>query len=541
MKYILTVFIILINFLITTQICGQYQEWVKSYNGSANSGDEGIKLKTDQQGNTYVLGQVRSAGFNLDFCTIKYDAAGNQLWAAVYNSPANNTDEPTDITIDNQGNVYVTGLARQSSSYYDIVIIKYNSGGAEQWAVLWAGSTGFTDRGEGIYCDNQGSVYVTGYTEVTSSQNYNYITLKYNSAGILQWAKQYSNPVNSTDMAMFIDGDGSNVYVTGTSVGQGSGNDFLTLKYNSNGDSLWTARYNGTTQINEIPYGFKVDAAGNVYVTGMSQGAGSGTDYVTIKYNTSGIQQWLSRYTSPGNSQDIPEGLTIDNNGNVYVTGRTRINSSYNDFATVKYNSAGAEQWVAVYNNNGVDLDDYGYDVITDNQGNVYVTGNSQANGINRDALTIKYNSSGVQQWTARYDGSDEDETYSIGLDPSGNIYVTGYRVSPNQDILTIKYSQVNGITQLGNEIPQSFKLEQNFPNPFNPVTNIGLQIADFGFVSLRLYDVSGREIKQLVNEELNPGIYNVDLDASGIPSGVYFYRLETKNFAETKKMILIK
>lgn len=541
MKFILIILAAVINVFMTTEIFCQYQEWVKTYNGSANSGDEGRKLKTDQQGNTYVLGQVRSSGFNLDFCTIKYDAAGNQLWAAVYNSPANNTDEPTDITIDNQGNVYVTGSARQSSSYYDIVIIKYNSAGAEQWTALWANSSGFSDKGDGIYCDNQGNVYVTGYTEATVSQNYNYITLKYNSAGFLQWAKQYSNPINSTDMAMFIDGDGSNVYVTGTSVGQGSGNDFLTIKYNSNGDSLWTARYNGTTQINEIPYGFKVDTAGNVYVTGMSHGSSSGTDYVTIKYNSSGAQQWLARYTSPGNAQDIPEGLCIDEAGNVYVTGRTRINSSYNDFATVKYNSSGAEQWVAVYNNAGVDRDDYGYDVITDNQGNVYVTGNSQASGTNRDAITIKYNSSGALQWAARYDGSSQDETFSIGLDASGNVYVAGYRVSPNQDILTIKYSQVNGITQLGNEIPAGFKLEQNYPNPFNPVTNIGLKIAERGFVSLKLYDISGREVKQLVNEDLNAGIYNIDLDASDLPSGIYFYKLQANKFSETKKMIIIK
>ncbi|MBN8584208.1 MAG: T9SS type A sorting domain-containing protein [Ignavibacteria bacterium] len=536
------IFLILLA-LTTGSSClfSQYQEWVKVYNGSGNSGDEGFKLKVDSQGNTYVLAKVLSTGFNTNIGIIKYDAAGVQQWAVEYNGPANLEDYAADITIDNNGNSYICGIISQGNSNLDIVTLKYNSAGTQQWAVTWAGTAQFDDEASAIYCDDQGNVYVCGSTEVTSGQNYNYITLKYNSSGALQWAKQYSAPINSYDMALFIGGEGSNVYITGTSNGQGTGSDFLTIKYNSSGDSSWVVRYNGTTQINEIPYGFKVDASGNVYVTGMSQGLSSGVDYVTIKYNSSGVQQWLARYTSPGASQDIPEGLNIDNAGNVYVTGRTRINSSYNDFATVKYNSSGAEQWVAVYNNNGVDRDDYGYDVIADNQGNVYVTGNSQESGTNRDALTVKYNSAGIEQWVARYDGSNADETYSIGLDAAGNVYVAGYNSSPNQNILTIKYSQVNGITQLSNEIPQRFRLEQNYHNPFNPVTNIKLQIASKVFVSLKLYDITGREVKTLVNEELQAGIYNVDLDASSMTSGVYFYRLVTKDFSDTKKMILLK
>lgn len=535
-------YILLILLLVSSvQINAQYQQWVNVFNGPANSGDEGIKLKTDQQGNTYVLAEVISAGFNDNIAVLKYDAAGTLLWSNIYNGPANLEDYAADITIDNAGNCYICGQVYQGNGNYDMVTVMYNSAGVQQWANVWAGSASFDDEAAGIYCDSQGNVYVCGTTEVTGGQNYNYITLKYNSGGALQWAKQYNAPINSSDFASFIDGDGTNVYVTGTSVGQGTGNDIVTVKYNSNGDSSWTARYNGTTQINEIPYGFRVDAAGNAYVTGMSQGVSSGVDYVTIKYNSSGVQQWLSRYTSPGNSQDIPEGLNIDAAGNVYVTGRARINSSYNDFATVKYNSAGAEQWVAVYNNNGVDRDDYGYDLIIDGQGNVYVTGNSQASGTNRDALTVKYNSSGIEQWVARYDGSNADETYSIGIDTAGNIYVAGYKSSPNQDVITIKYSQVNGITQLGNEIPESFKLEQNYPNPFNPVTNFRIQLPNAGNVKVTVYDITGKEVEILVNGYLKAGIYNIDFDASGIPSGAYFYRLTANDFTETKKMILIK
>ncbi len=531
--------IIIIYFSLAVSSFSQFREWVKTYNGSGNSTDEANFIAADPQGNILVCGQTVTTGSNYDICIIKYSPSGTQLWTAVYNGTSNSYDEPAGLAVDNSGNVYVTGKTLGGGNY-DAVTVKYNSAGVLQWVQTWGGAGNSEDEASSVFADNLGNVYITGNT-VTSGQGYNYITVKYNSAGVLQWAKQYNNPVNSGDYASFIAGDANNVYVTGTSVGAGTGSDFLTIKYNSNGDSLWTARYSGTTSINEIPYGFAVDAGGNVYVTGMTQGSGSGIDYMTIKYNTNGVVQWQSRYTAPGNTQDIPEGLTIDGSGNVYVTGRTRVNSSYNDFGTVKYNSSGAQQWVAIYDNIPVSRDDYGYDIAVDAAGNVYVTGNSQADGSDRDALTIKYNSSGTQQWIARYDSTNGEEAYAIVLDANNNVYVTGYHYPSTVDFLTIKYSQVNGITPLSNEIPNAYDLSQNYPNPFNPVTNINFSITKSGHVKLTVFDILGREAAVLVNENLAAGVYKADFNASGLPSGTYFYKLEIEGYTDVKKMMLIK
>ena len=89
--------------------------------------------------------------------------------------------------------------------------------------------------------------------------------------------------------------------------------------------------------------------------------------------------------------------------------------------------------------------------------------------------------------------------------------------------------------------IPEEFTLEQNYPNPFNPETNIRFRIPEFGHVSLKVYDILGNEIATLVNEEKPAGSYEVDFNASALPSGVYFYRLEANGFSQTKKMILMK
>jgi hypothetical protein len=107
-------------------------------------------------------------------------------------------------------------------------------------------------------------------------------------------------------------------------------------------------------------------------------------------------------------------------------------------------------------------------------------------------------------------------------------------------------------IANLKSQIPARYALEQNYPNPFNPKTDFRLQIADYGFVSLKIFDVLGREVATLVDKPLEPGMYTVGWDADGFPSGVYFYRMqvygsdESKtrkagSYVETKKLMLLK
>ena len=98
----------------------------------------------------------------------------------------------------------------------------------------------------------------------------------------------------------------------------------------------------------------------------------------------------------------------------------------------------------------------------------------------------------------------------------------------------------VTGVKQT-NGIAQGFRLEQNYPNPFNPSTRIGFQIIDYGLVSLKVFDVLGREVRTLVNERLQPGSYETTFDATGLASGVYFYRLQAGELVQTKRLMLLR
>ena len=198
----------------------------------------------------------------------------------------------------------------------------------------------------------------------------------------------------------------------------------------------------------------------------------------------------------------------LDDSGNVYISGYTTETASGEDFTTIKYNSAGVQQWLQSYNGPGNAGDEVNSCTI-DSSGNVYITGYSKGNGTDYDYATIKYSSAGAQLWVERYNGptGNVDEPKSIAVDGSGFVYVSGRsRSATGFDIATIKYAQTIGIQNIGSEIPASFTLGQNYPNPFNPKTNIGLKIAKSGFVSMKVYDISGKEVAVLVNEVLSAG-----------------------------------
>jgi len=373
-------------------------------------------------------------------------------WVARYNSTENDYDSAYAIAIDISGNVYVTGYSAGSGTWRDYATIKYNSSGVQQWIARYNGPVNAHDDAYAIALDSSGNVYVTGGS-VGSGTSSDYATIKYNNSGLEQWVVRYNGPGIYYDCAKAIAVDISeNVYVTGESVGGSETSyDYATIKYNSAGVEQWVARYNGPENSFDSANAITVDSSGNVYVTGRSVGSGTWYDYATIKYNGSGVEQWVARYNGPGNSWDEASAIAVDSSGNVYVTGRSYGSGTDYDYATIKYNSSAVQQWVARYNGPGNYMDS-AYAIAIDSSGDVYVTGISYGSGTGDDYATIKYNSSGVEQWVKRYNGpgpgNNYDYAYAIAVDSSGNVYVTGRSYSgTSSDYATIKYNN-SGVQQ---------------------------------------------------------------------------------------------
>jgi photosystem II stability/assembly factor-like uncharacterized protein len=149
---------------------------------------------------------------------------------------------------------------------------------------------------------------------------------------------------------------------------------------------------------------------------------------------------------------------------------------------------------------------------------------------------TIQYSSNFGANWTLSYT-SPGGNFYHITKARYGN---TIWAIRSNGGI-SYYGPIITGIKPVVSTVPTSYALEQNYPNPFNPVTKINFEIAKQGLVSLKVYNVVGREVITLVNEVKSPGIYSIDFDASELSSGVYFYKISAENYIETKKMMLVK
>ncbi|KXK52409.1 MAG: Two component regulator propeller domain-containing protein [Chlorobi bacterium OLB5] len=147
----------------------------------------------------------------------------------------------------------------------------------------------------------------------------------------------------------------------------------------------------------------------------------------------------------------------------------------------------------------------------------------------------IKTDNGGVN-WVTSYNSGNKTINSSCFVNTQ-----TGWAVGSQGLILKTTNGGLTFINSTGGNIPDNYSLSQNYPNPFNPVTNIKFDIPKSGLVKITVYDLLGREVTSLVNQQMQPGSYSVDWDASNYPSGVYFYRIETETFTDSKKMILLK
>lgn len=536
-------YILVFTFLFSiNSVYAQTQEWASIYTGPNTLPDVAKKVVTDNSGNIYVTGYSHGGSSGNDYATVKYDQLGIEQWVKRYNGTGNSSDGATSMCIDNNGNIYVTGTSSgtSGSQVEDFLTIKYNSAGDELWVKRYNGQGNNRDEAVSIAVDNNGNVYVTGWT--MNGNFSDYATIKYDASGNEVWVKTFNNGYDDMPSAVVVDASG-NIYVTGFTTDITTSYDYLTIKYNTNGSIIWQKQFNRSGAAADTPYDMTVDAYG-VYITGSSELTFPLSEFTTVKYDTSGVLLWSKGYKGPVDSSNVAYSVTSDNSGNIYVTGSSAGSLTGNDCATIKYNSAGDLQWVQRYNGTG-NSNDLGRDIITDAAGNIYVTGYGVENGFGIAYNLLKYNSAGVQQWVKTYNGAfdQNDFSYSVALDNSNNIIITGTSATNTSTgvYATVKYSQPNVITNVSSEIPSRFLLSQNYPNPFNPVTNIEFSIPKNLTIKLGVYDMLGREIESLVNQNLNAGTYKANWDATKYSSGIYYYKISAGEFTQTKKMVLLK
>jgi len=303
--------------------------------------------------------------------------------------------------------------------------------------------------------------------------------------------------------------------------------------------------------------------------TGVSQGnagANQTWNFTGLVRQDSTLLTWVASSSTPYSAQFPTSNVasTIDNSNYNYFTGSSSsllVNGnggpsyvvSYTDLQTFitfpfTYNSSFTDNFAAFFNVGGFNVTRTGTTTVTSD---AYGTINLPFGSFS-DALRIKY-------VVSSKDSSNPGFPVVILSNITSYVWFVGgkkfpvceiiyasstFNGIPNPSTKHVSYSPNNpslAITQTSTAVPQNYELGQNYPNPFNPVTNLEFEIPTLEFVSLKVYDMLGKEVATLINGNLGPGTYRYDFDASGLTSGNYFYKLETKDFSETKKMILLK
>ncbi len=358
--------------------------WNRRFNGPGNGDDFAAGLAIDTAGYIYVAGQsYAGSATGFDITLLKYSTVGQLLWQRTYGAAGNGPEEARGIALDSSGNIYATGTSQNG-----FVTLKFLPNGDTVWVRRFGGAG--INEPACLKLDASGNVYVAGTVNYGGSTA-DFAVVKYSSDGDSLWSQTYDGPDNLAEEAVaVIIGLQNQVHVAGSSAGLASGGDYAMATFDSSGNFLWDFRYNGPGNSTDLPLALACDDSGNVYVSGQSMGVGSGPDFAAVRLSPSGDTSWCRRYNGPANTADGATCVVIDKAGRIYVGGPSVQDGTDYDFIAIRYHPNGRELWDEHYAGPAG-----GHDIIRamapDDSGYVFAAGESFGAGGNYDFTAVKF------------------------------------------------------------------------------------------------------------------------------------------------------
>ena len=311
--------------------------WHKSLDWTAHKEDVPFSITLDKQNNLYVAGYgwappAPSPYQNFDFVIAKYSNSGDELWTRSYNSFDYAPDWGYSVVTDDSNNAYVSGYAKmESMPIADVIVtIKWDSEGNQKWIKQFPRESGEYALNLYSKIDKKNNVIVTGnYDEYQ-----NFIILKYNSFGDMLWSKPFygNNGVSNYVHSIYID-NSSNIFIAGSSHTTSNGYDALTIKYAPNGDTLWVRYYDDGIGESDVAIDITCDNFGNVYLTGSTYR--DGLDFLTLKYSSNGNLIYSKKYSVPRYNEAI--GIGLDKYNNIFIAGSKELIPFGSAIVSIKY------------------------------------------------------------------------------------------------------------------------------------------------------------------------------------------------------------
>jgi hypothetical protein len=422
----------------------------------------------------------------------KTDANGNQIWVKKYLDDVTESFYCTDMKLTNDGGFILCGHGQSTMQpLLGFRLLKLDSNGDYMWDNFYptASVTDTISTSSTMIVAPDGGFIISGFTGYWHPDSLAYIVgdgvaMKTDASGNLLWYKNYGDP---DELETFLDIE--------------SGHD----------GGYWLCGHTRTNEVQGDMIFIKIDEDGN-----------------QLDYKTHGFPLAYDEARSIAKTSD---GYIV---AGVWGDWGT-------DMALVKLTSSCGFEWIQSYG--PIEDAQHGCVACPNPAGGYILAGIKWVDGGGEDYFIVATDAGGNQLWDITFFG-DNMYSYPRSVSPTsdgGFIISAVERTAPGvEGLLLIRIG--SGATSVEEDIEvNTYYLNQNFPNPFNPSTKISFHIPSQTQVSLKIFDVLGNEIKTLVDEVKNAGLYEYEFNALSLTSGVYFYKIETLEYSETKKMLLLK
>ncbi len=488
MKWLLSLILVSWSFL----LCGHFIScqaaegdllWDHRFGG--NGWDEFRDVVQTPDGGYALVGMTQSFGAGLqDFWLVKTDASGDPLWSRTYGGSGNESAEALILT-DDGGLLLVGQTTSYGGGYYDIWAVKTDAGGDTLWTRAYGGPYGGSgeDYGKGVVQTDDGGFALVGSAIWGSGEVF---LVRTDGDGNELWRRYYGGYYDEAGHSIVRTTDGGYLLVGLTdSFGAGAADAWM-IKVDAEGDSLWSKTFGGA----DYDWGFwGAETDGGYLLVGATLTFGADPpDAWMAKADPEGDSLWAYAYGSEAIEYAYSAIQTDDA---ILLTGLYNETYLPGQVYLAKTDLNGSVLWTANYGSSL--LDDLGFSIIQNNEGDYIIAGRSST-------------------------PSGDYEAYLLALEGSGT-----------------------GILSFLKTMPGDFSLYPPHPNPFNAETAINYTLQASSYASLKLYDTTGRLVETLVEGWSSAGRHKLVFEAKHLASGIYFMKLQVGDFAQMQKLILLK
>ncbi len=423
-------------------------------------------------------------------------------------------------------------------------MIRTDTDGNMQWQRKYHGSySQYTIHGQEIL---DGGYVLAGFLRSnrlpTTHFHDDFFLARTDSRGVMIWSKYYGGPYD--DRCYYVQQLPEEGFILVGYVGtDGNQTDGWIVKTNTNGDTMWTHRF-GDSERNEFFCGQQTSDGGYVLAGQSWLGWGQRSDFWLVRTNEAGDEQWSRTYG--GYDNETCRSVFETSDGGFILGGTTRsFGAGSADIWLLKTDSEGDSLWSRTH---GLGRSETCFSMRRTLDLGYLISGTTYSfddihPGV-ADGWILRVNMNGDSLWSVALRGWGTD-VLTDGIQTAAGSYMTTGNTDSwsagGYDGWLVKFAPESMAEPLNSPLPIDFALFQNYPNPSNPNTKIAYKLKKAGHISLRVFDLLGRELQILVDDMQSAGTYLVTFDGSGLPSGIYFYRLQVGDFVKTKKMVLLK